>query len=112
MNDSLHWTWQANIKDGEEQGFRALAKEWRECAEKEPGTLHSEWTISEDGKSVRVDQWFTDAAAAYAQYHTNTCWRRLDDYLQPTSMVVCGKSNEQLEFLRDHGTIFMLPLEG
>jgi hypothetical protein len=111
MSDSLHWTWEANIKEGEEEGFKALAKEWAAFAAEEPGTLHSEWTISEDGKAVRVDQWFVDAAAAYAQFLNNTCWRRLDDHLQPTRMTVCGKSNEQLAFLRDHGAIFMVPIE-
>ncbi len=111
MSESLHWTWEASIKEGEEAGFKALAREWAEIAEKDPGTLQSQWCISADGVSVRVDQWFVNAAAAWAQFQTNTCWGRLDDHLQPTGMVVCGKSSKDLEFLHGHGAKFLEPFE-
>ena len=40
----------------------------KEIAAKDPGTLYSEWTISENGKSVRVDGRYVDATAAMAQF--------------------------------------------
>ncbi len=58
MSENVYWTWEADIKPGEEEGFKALAARWEEIAAMDPKTLYSNWTISEDGKSVRVDQRF------------------------------------------------------
>lgn len=55
MSENVYWTWEADIKPGEEEGFKALAARWEEIAAMDPKTLYSNWTISEDGKSVRVD---------------------------------------------------------
>ena len=110
MDEPVYWTWEASIQPGKEEGFRALAKKWDEIAGNDPGTLYNNWTINEDGKSVRVDQRFVNAEAAMAQFHVNDCWGQLDDYLVPTEMVVCGHYKDTLDFLRGHGARFMTPL--
>jgi hypothetical protein len=110
MEEHVYWTWEADIQPGKEEGFRALAKKWDEITAADPDTLYSSWTISEDSKSVRVDQRFVNAEAAMAQYHVNDCWGQLDDYLVPTGMVVCGHFKNKLDFLRGHGAIFRPPL--
>lgn len=110
MSDNIHLTWEANIKPGEDEGFKTLAKNWAEIAAKDPGTLYSDWTISEDGRSVRVDGRYVDAAATMAQFGANL-WGELDKHLTPTGMVVCGKLSSELEFLREHGAKFMVPVE-
>ena len=107
MSENVYWTWEADIKPGEEEGFKALAARWAKITAMDPKTLYSNWTISEDGKSVRVDQRFLDSAAAMAQYHVNDCWGQLDNHLQPTSMVICGDYREDLDWLRTHGARFM-----
>jgi len=71
MDEYVYWTWEGNIQPGKEEGFRTLAKKWDDIASKDPDTLYSNWTISEDGKSVRVDQRFVNAEAAMAQFHEN-----------------------------------------
>jgi len=110
MDEHVYWTWEATIQPGKEEGFKALAKQWNEIAGKDPDTLYNNWTISEDGKSVRVDQRFVNAEAAMAQFHVNNCWGQLDDYLVPTLMVVCGHYKDTLDFLRGHGARFLKPL--
>ena len=110
MSENVFWTWQADIQPGKEEGFRDLAARWATIASTDRGTLYSDWTISEDGKSVRVDQRFTDSAAAMAQFQVNDCWKQLDDFLVPTSMVICGAYKEDLDRLREHGALFMKPL--
>ena len=111
MEEHVYWTWEADIQPGKEEGFKVLAKKWDEIAAADPDTLYSSWSISEDGKSVRVDQRFVDAKAAMAQYHVNDCWGQLDDYLVPTGMVVCGHFKNELDFLRGHGADFRPPLQ-
>lgn len=110
MTENVYWTWEADIKPGEEENFKALAKRWSEIAAQDPDTLHSDWTICEKGKSVRVDQRFVNSAAAMAQYHVNDCWGELDKHLVPTAMVICGGYKEDLDWLRAHGARFMKPL--
>ena len=110
MTENVYWTWQADIQPGKEEGFRKLASRWAMIAEADEATLESGWTISEDGKSVRVDQRFRDSASANAQFKVNDCWKQLDDYLVPTSMVICGAFREDLDWLREHGALFMKPL--
>lgn len=110
MSDIIYLTWDADIKPGQEEGFQTLARKWAEIAAKDPDTMYSDWSISEDGKSVRIDGRYKDAAATAKQFGTNL-WGELDNHLKPTGMVVCGKLSKELEFLREHGATFMLPVE-
>lgn len=110
MTNHVYWTWEADIKLGKLEEFKALVARWTEIAAKDPKTLFSNWTISESGDHVRVDQHFENSAAGMAQYHVNHCWSELDDYLVPTSMIVCGDIKDDLEWLRGHGAVFMKSL--
>lgn len=110
VSDAIHVTWTADIKPDQDDGFRALATKWAEIAANDPDTRYSSWTIGEDGKSVRLDALYADAAATMAQFGANL-WGELDTYLTPIRMVVCGKLDSKLEFLRGHGAIFMVPIE-
>lgn len=106
----VYWSWQAELKDGELSNFKALVTRWNSIAAEDPDTLFNAWTISEDGKTVRVDQRFTTAETAFAQFAVNDCWGDLDDHLVPASMHVCGDYGKTLDFLREHGATFMEPL--
>lgn len=103
----VYWSWSAEIKPGELANFKALAKHWNKIAATDPGTLFNAWVISEDGQSVQVNQRFTNAATAFAQFDVNECWHKLDDHVNPTSMFVCGDYGKTLDFLREHGAVFM-----
>lgn len=107
----VYWSWQATVKTGELANFKALVERWNSIAAKDPDTLFNAWVVSEDGGSVRVDQRFTNADTALAQFDVNDCWGRLDDHLEPTAMYVCGDYKMTLDFLREHGAIFMNSLE-
>ena len=106
----VYWTWEADVQPGELENFMALVQRWNDIARADEHTLYNNWVVNEDKTSVRVDQRFTNAAAAMAQFRVNTCWGELDNYLQPTGMTVCGDFTTELDFLREHGARFMAPL--
>lgn len=106
----VYWSWQAEVKSGKLENFRALVARWNAIAAEDPDTLFNEWMVSEDGRTVRIDQRFTDAASALAQFETNYCWGKLDDHLSPEAMHVCGDYGTTLDFLREHGATFMKSL--
>jgi hypothetical protein len=110
MANHVYWNWEGDIKPGKLQEFKKLATRWTEIASKDPETLFSDWTISESGNHVRIDQHFENSAAGMAQYRVNHCWSELEDFLVPTSMTVCGDFKDDLEWLRGHGAVFMKPL--
>ena len=103
----VYWSWQADVKEGELTNFKALVERWNAIAAEDPDTLFNAWVVSEDGRSVRVDQRFTDAETALAQFAVNECWEKLDDHLVPAAMYVCGDYGTTLDYLREHGAIFM-----
>ena len=106
----VYWFWQGGVKDGELENFKALVARWNAIAADDADTLVNEWVVSDDGHTVRVDQRFTNAAAALAQFEVNDCWGHLDDHLVPEAMHVCGDYGTTLDFLREHGATFMEPL--
>ena len=106
----VHWFWQGSVKSGELENFKALVAQWNAIAAEDSNTLFNEWVVSDDGNTVRVDQRFTDAESALAQFETNDCWGQLDDYLIPQAMHVSGDYGTTLDFLREHGATFMKPL--
>lgn len=103
----VHWTWRGEVKPGEFENFKRLVARWNSFASKDPNTIFNAWVASEDRGTVRVEQRFTDADAALAQFGVNDCWKKLDDYLTPSSMYVCGDYGVTLDYLREHGAIFM-----
>lgn len=110
MTNHVYWTWEADINPGKLVGFKELVATWTEIASKDPQTLFSNWTISECGAHVRVDQCYENSSAAMAQFSVNRCWSELDNFLAPTAMTVCGDIKDDLEWLRGHGAVFMKSL--
>jgi hypothetical protein len=106
----VYWSWQADLQPGELENFKGLVRRWNAIAEADEDTLHNDWVISEEETSVRVDQRFTNASAAMAQFQVNRCWGELDNHLIPTAMHVCGDYGTGVDFLREHGATFMQPL--
>ena len=105
----IHWSWEAEVKEGELENFRALVKRWNKIANKDPENLSNEWMISEDSRSVRVTQTFTNSAAALNQFESNL-WASLDKHVIPKQMYVCGDYGNTLDFLKKHGATFMVQI--
>lgn len=103
----VYWYWQGEVKAGEMANFQVLVERWNAIAASDPATVFNAWTVSEDGRSVQVHQHFTSAEAALAQFEVNTCWGNLEEHLRPSAMYVCGDYGTALDFLREHGAVFM-----
>ena len=107
----VYWSWEAEVKTGELENFKAqVVKAWNAVAEADAQTLENQWVVNESGDAVKVYQRFTSASAAFAQFAVNDGWGKLDDYLNATGMFVCGDYGTELDFLREHGAVFMLDL--
>ena len=64
MSDAVHWVIELNVKDGQLDAFKALAREMSEATQaNEPGATHYEWFISGDGKAVHIYERYVDSAA-------------------------------------------------
>lgn len=107
----VSWSWEADLKEGKLDRFRAhVVAPWNAVAAADENTLMNQWVVDEALSSVKVYQQFTSAKAALAQFVDNDGWGKLDDYLEPTAMYVSGDYGKDLDFLREHGAIFMLDL--
>ena len=107
----VYWSWEAEVKPGELENFKGnVVRGWNETAAKDSNTLINQWVIDEGGCSVKVYQRFTSAKHALAQFADNPGWEKLDDYLEPSAMFVCGDYGNELDFLREHGAVFMQDL--
>ena len=105
------WSWEADVKEGKLESFKSdVVLAWNIAAEADENTLCNRWVVDEAMSAVKVYQQFTSAQAAFAQFAVNEGWEKLDDYLEPTAMYVRGDYGNDLDFLREHGAIFMLDL--
>ena len=107
----VSWSWEADVKEGKLESFKGdVVLAWNIAAEADENTLCNRWVVDEAMSAVKVYQQFTSAQAAFAQFAVNEGWEKLDDYLEPTAMHVRGDYGNHLDFLREHGAIFMLDL--
>lgn len=107
----VSWSWEADVKEGKLASFKNdVVVPWNIVAAADADTLINRWVVDESLSAVKVYQQFTSAQAAFAQFAVNEGWGKLDNYLEPTAMYVCGDYGKDLDFLREHGAIFMLDL--
>jgi hypothetical protein len=107
----VSWSWEADVKEGKLASFKNdVVVPWNIVAAADVDTLINRWVVDESLSAVKVYQQFTSAQAAFAQFAVNEGWGKLDNYLEPTAMYVCGDYGKDLDFLREHGAIFMLDL--
>ncbi len=89
----VSWSWEADVKEGKLARFKKdVVVPWNIFAAADPDTLISRWAVDDE------------------QFAVNECWGKLDEYLEPTAMYVFGDYGKDLDFLREHGAIFMLDL--
>ncbi len=71
MSDAVSWVLELNVKDGQLDAFKALAREMSEATEAdEPGTSHYEWFTDAGGKSVHIYERYSDSAATMVHLGT------------------------------------------
>ena len=56
------------VNEGQTEAFTNIAKTMTEGTKSEPGTLGYEWFAKEDGKTFRLVETYTDAAAVEAHF--------------------------------------------
>ena len=105
-------TWETDILPAGKEEFPDFCKAWVAKAYEIPGCLFSRWTVSEDGKTARLDSLFVDAAACASQFPRNN-WHGIDvlfadKKIHPSKMVIGGKLSEHTEFLKEWAS-FMVP---
>ncbi len=71
MSDAVSWVLELNVKDGQLDAFKALAREMSKATQaNEPGTSHYEWFAGDDGKTVHVYERYADSAATMVHLGT------------------------------------------
>jgi hypothetical protein len=112
--EEVHITWEADVLEGGLDAFKPVAEEWEAIAAKDPNTLYSKWVIAEDSNAVKLYCLFVDGESAQAQFPVNK-WHLLDALIadgkiDATGMVISGAPSEFMEFLREFGAKFMVPV--
>ncbi len=64
MSDAVSWVLEVNVKDGQLDALKALAREMSEATQAdEPGASHYEWFADQDGNNVHIYERYADSAA-------------------------------------------------
>lgn len=99
MTEVVHWTVQANVREGQLDALRELAAEMiADTKANEPGAQAYEWMLSEDGTTCHLYERYRDPAATL-QHLANFNERyaaRFMSVLEPTGFVVYGNPNDDV----------------
>ena len=116
MGGHIYWILETNVREGKLDELKALMNEMVDATKaNEPGTLHYEWSVSEDGKRCTLYERYADPAAAME--HATTFGKvfaaRFMGCLEPKKMVVHGDPTADLKkALSSQGAVFMKPFGG
>ena len=70
MSDNVYWILKCDIRDGQLESLKVLAKEMSEATEREEGAIAYEWHLSSDETSVRIYERFADSEATKVHLDT------------------------------------------
>ena len=116
MSDAVSWVLELNVKDGQLDAFKALAREMSEATQAdEPGATNYEWFISEDGKTIHIYERYVDSAAL--MIHIGNFGEKFAErflaWADATRWLVYGDpSDEVREAMAGFGVINMARLTG
>lgn len=116
MSKPVYWILELAVHEGREAPFRELMHEMVEATRaNEPGTLHYEWSFSEDGRTGHIYERYADAGAvmthlaAFGAHYA----ARFMDCVTPTRFTVYGHPDDAVrEALTPFGAVFMAPADG
>jgi quinol monooxygenase YgiN len=116
MNNSVFYTFEFAIKEGQLENFKALVKEIVEATKaNEPATTNYEYFISDDGSTCHNYERYTDSEAAIK--HMIAVMAKFSDRLtplvEPKRVTVYGNPSDELrKMLSTMGAVFMKPIAG
>jgi quinol monooxygenase YgiN len=116
MSDHVHWVLELDIRDGQLDALKALMNEMVEATRaNEPGTLHYEWFVSEDGSKCHIYERYVDSAAVMVHMGTfgQHYAKRFMALLQPTRITVYGPADEAVrKTMAPLGAVHMAEIGG
>ena len=110
------WLLELAVKEGELANVKALMKEMVDATQvNEPGALHYEWSLSDDGKQVHLYERYTDSDAVMT--HLGTFGERFADRflgsMDVNRLTVYGEPNDEVkQALSGLGAVFMNDIVG
>jgi len=116
MSHHVAWVLELTVADGKAEEFRSLMAEMVEATERnEPGTLHYEWSTSDDGRACQIYERYGDSAAVLehlAAFGERFAERFLQ-ILTPNRLVVFGHPSQEVRAaLAGFQPVFTEPVGG
>ena len=93
MSKQVYWILELEIVEGKSDVLRDLATEMVSATrENEPGALHYDWSLSEDGRQCHIFEHYADSAAVMTHLATfqQKYAARFLEILKPTRFVIYG----------------------
>ncbi len=99
MSDAVSWVLELNVKAGQLDAFKALARVMSEATQAdEPGATHYEWFTGDDGKTVHIYERYADSAATMV--HLGTFGAKFAERflacVEPARLMVYGDPNAEV----------------
>ncbi|MGD0663670.1 MAG: antibiotic biosynthesis monooxygenase [Syntrophorhabdales bacterium] len=116
MSNSIFYTFEFAIKEGQLENFKTLVKEIVEATEaNEPATTNYEFFISDDGSTCHNYERYTDSEAAVKHIVAvmTKFSDRIDALAEPKRATVYGNPSDELrKMLSSMGAVFVKPIAG
>jgi quinol monooxygenase YgiN len=111
MRENIQWTVQLNVKEGQLDASKALAKEMSEATQSEEGgALQYEWFYTADGAQCHILEEYkhSEAALAHLDNFMSKYVERFMGCYEPAGFHVYGNPSEKLiEVLQPFGPVYM-----
>ncbi len=113
-DQQVYWIAQGTLKPGQESAFRALSAKMVQSTKAEPGALHYEWSISEDGRSFHIFERYADSEAVKIhRERAGEMVKELFTLADRGAFTLYGNPTEELkELYASRKPILMKPLHG
>ena len=115
MSNNIQWTVQVNVRDGQLDNAKALAKEVTVATQDKAGCRQYEWFFTADGSSCHILEEYqnSDAAIVHMGAFLSQFVERFLGCFEPTGVFVYGAPNDELkEIMKPFGAAYMGMVEG
>ena len=116
MSAHVYWILEVEIKSGQAEAFKAIAQEMSAATKAgEPGTLGYDWSISADGATCHIFEYYKDSAATMVHlggFGKNFAARFMP-MIKPVRFSVYGSpSDEVKKAIAGLGPVYFAPAAG
>ena len=111
----VYWMFELKVREGQEAELDALVADMVTATEaNEPGTMHYDWSRSEDGTAVHIYEHFEDADACMVHLKNfGAFMKRFFGTLTPTRYTIYGAPDDRVrEALAQMKPTYMEPMKG